>query len=274
MSYENGNFNNGNGGNNEEYRPVYYSPITMKNPDSGIDPSELSFQFWKGMLGIAISPKVEDSNASYVRYDHKNNGKIYINTIRARMLLAEMEKLKANPDSYNSVGVPSGTNGIICVSNGKEVGVAGPVIIIRKIDQSGQLLSSYIYEFNQTAHFSIRNFDESTSKYDRNFFPDIEYDTFMGVLKNYVDNSAGYTAAAVFDISRINHNAIYNNLSALMAKFDVQTVSGGRGKRNGDSRSFFDMANQGSQLAESAAIGVPSNKATAATMEELEGDIG
>lgn len=272
MSYESGNFNNGN--NTEEYRPVYYSPVVLKNENSTIDPSELSFTFWKGMLGICISPKIENSNASYTRYDHKNNTKIYLNHAKARMLLSEAEMLKANPDSYNSVGVASGSNGIISVCNGKEVGLSGFVIIIRKIDSNGNLMSSYMYEFNQDIYFSIRNFDESTNKYDRNFFPDLEYDEFIAVLRNYVDNVPGYNAAAVQDISRLNYNRIYDNLTALMAKFDVPVVTRSGKGSSGGSKSFFDMANQGSQFADSAALGVPNMSATESTIEELGGDIG
>ena len=270
MSYENGNFGNTDNNTQQEFRPTYYSPVVMKNELSTIDPSELSFSFWKNFLAITISPKIENSNTSYATYDRKNNTKIFINHNKAKMLWCEMKKLKENPDNYKSVGVNSGKDGIISVSNGKEVGVNGFVLIIRKVDQDGNIMSSFMYEFNTTAHFAIENFDETTAKYDKVYYPDIEYDNFMNVLENYFTNVPGYNAYSVVDANRRNHEVLFRNLAALMEKEGVQTVSS-KGVRSGggSQKSFFDMAKEGSQFAAAPAAGVPARKTT---IEELEGE--
>lgn len=271
MSYENGNFNNNNDGNND-FRARYFSPVMMKNENSQIDPSELSFTFWKNLLGIVISPKKDNTNTTYTQYDHDNNTKIYINHTRARILYEEMKKLKENPDAYNSVGVNSGTNGIITVCNGKEVGVAGFVIIIRKIDQDGTILSSFMYEFKRNYHYAIENFDETSLKYDKSYYDDIEYDEFMDLLYNYYTNASGFIAASVVDANRFNHDALYRNLTALMANFNLNPVSKGKsGASTGQQKSFFDMAKQGSQFASAPQAGVPERKST--SLEELAGEV-
>lgn len=273
MAYES-NFGN-NGGNNrqEEFRATFYSPVRLRNPESEVDPSELSFRFWKGLLGIIIAPKLAKSNTEYNQYDNENAIQVYINHTKARMLYAEMAKLKENPDAYNSVGINSGSTGLISVSNGKEVGVAGPVLILRKLDQNGTINSSYMYEFNRDFHYSIRNFDESTLKYDKNYFDWIEYDEFMQTLKSFYENANMIQAFGVVDSARREFNRLHSKLNPIMEKMGIERYERNNRGGNGGGKSFFDKANQGSQFSDSAAAGVPDRGLTNSSLDSLSEEI-
>lgn len=259
MAYENTD------NNRQDFRPMYYSPVKFKNELSPVDPSELSFAFWKGLLKITISPKVENSNLDYITFDHKNNIEIFINHTKARMLYNEMAELRANPDSYNSVGINTGSSGLISVSNGKEVGINGLILIIRKLNLDGTVQSSYMYQFNRDYHFAIRNFDENTLTYDKHFYNDIEYDEFMQVLKNYYENIGGYIAASTIDANRFENRRVNTKIGLMMDKLGIPKFD----KNNGSSKSFFDMANEGSAFAAQAAAGVPNRDITSTNIDDI-----
>jgi hypothetical protein len=257
--------------NKKDFRPMYYSPVKMKNPNSPVDPSELSFGYWKGLLKISISPKIENSPQDYVTYDHKNNIEVFINHTKARILYSEILTLMENPDAYKSVGINSGSTGLISVCNGKEVGVPGFVLVIRKLDPNGTVVSSYMYQFNQNYHYSIRNFDENTLKYDKSFYDDIEIHEFLDVLKNFYENVGGYNAYSVLDAERFEVSRVNTKIGLMMDKLGIPKYEGKNG--GGNNKSFFDLANQGGQFAESAADGVPNRTVQAGSLEELTGEM-
>ena len=55
MALGDGASNNYANDNNKKYEdPTVYSPVALKNPESNIDPSRLSFSYWKNLLKIII----------------------------------------------------------------------------------------------------------------------------------------------------------------------------------------------------------------------------
>lgn len=256
-----------NDNNKQDFRPTYYSPVKFRNELSPVDPSELSFAYWKGMLKLSISPKMENTNLEYTTYDHKNNIEVFINHTKARMLYHEMAELRANPDAYQSVGINTGSSGLISVSNGKEVGINGLILIIRKLNLDGTVQSSYMYQFNREYHFSIRNFDENALTYDKHFYDEIEYDEFMDLLKNYYENINGFVAYSTVDAMRFEHKRINTKIGLMMDKLGIPKLE--KNGRDFGGKSFFDMANEGSQFSSQAAAGVPNRDAQVTDIDSL-----
>lgn len=206
----NQNFNKNQDNNKKNYEPTVYSPVQFKNPN-GVDPSELSFSFWNRMLKISIAPKRESKPGDkYDTYDHENNISIHINHMKARILYNEIEEFLKDTNKINSIGINSGAFGLLTISNGKEFGISSPVIVVRKMDEGGKILTSYAYQFNANDYYnSIRNFDEKTLKYDTMGMPNLELIVFQDLLRSYFE-SANYASAYTvidsmkFDVSRIN----------------------------------------------------------------------
>lgn len=257
--------------NKKDFRPTYHSYARMKNPSSTVDPSELSFDFWKGLLKIIISPKVDDSSVDYDVYDRKNNIEICLNHTRARILYEEMAMLKENPDTYKSVGVNSGATGLITVSNGKEFGINGFCLVIRKMELDGTINSSYMYQFKQNTHFAIRNFDENTLKYDKHYYDSVEYDEFMCLLRNYYENISGFIAASVIDAQRFDNSRLHTKLGLMMDKLGIPKYE--KGNQTSAGKSFFDMAQQGTQFIEQREAGIPNRNVRNSTIDEIAGEM-
>jgi len=236
----NQNYNNSTEDNNKKnYDPTVYSPIQFKNPN-GIDPSMLSFSFWRNMLKISISPKMEPKPGDkYDVYDHKNNISIHINHMKARILYDEIKEFLKDPNKLNNVGVPSGVSGLITISNGKEFGINSPVLVIRKLDENGNVTSSYAYQFNNNDYyFGIRNFNEKTLKYDTIDYPNLELLTFMDILKSYYESSSYAFAYSVVDSLKFDNSRINTKLDLLLDNAGIKRQGNSNGK------SFFQRSSE------------------------------
>lgn len=272
MALGDNNFNNSNNGNNnnDRYQPTVYCPIKLKNPESEKDPSEMSFSYWKNLLKIAISPMIQNDGSSYPTYDYKNQGTVYMNQDRARILYAEIEEFLKNPDAYNNMGVPCGSNGLISISNGKEFGVNSPIIVIRKINQeTGYVESSYMYQF-KTNYAAVRNFDENTQKFDSFVYEQIEIFIFMDILKSFFTSMSYAMAYSVINANQYNDSRYNTKLDLLMDKAGIERKH--RGSSGGQGSSYFNMNNAGNVNA--ATDSIQNSKHEQTTIEELENMIG
>lgn len=241
LGAQNQNFSKNTDNNKKQYEPTVYSPVQFKNP-KGIDPSELSFTFWNRMLKINISPKKDEKPGDkYPTYDHENNISIHINHLKARMLYNEIEEFLKDPNKINSIGINSGTAGLLTISNGKEFGVNSPVMVIRKMDEAGNVNTSYAYEFNANDYYTtIRNFDEKSKKYDTVAMPNLELIVLQDLLRAYYE-SANYAAAyAVVDSMKFDVSRINTKLELLLDNAGIKKP-GGNGGANGG-RSFFQRS--------------------------------
>lgn len=200
----NSNYNN----NKKTYSPKVFSQYKMSNAESNVDATSLNPSFWNNMLVLAISPK-KDTNDGSIAFDHENAATVYLSHTKARLLFEEICLFQQNPEMYSNVGVTSGS-GLIRLSNGKEYGVNCPLLIVSKLDAStGEVQSSYAYQFKQDYHYTIRNFDQDTLDFDKIYNNNIEIEQLKTLLIQYYEAMSGAMAYSVienmkYDISRIN----------------------------------------------------------------------
>lgn len=238
MSLGNQNSYRNEDNNKKNYDPTVYSPIQFKNP-TGVDPSSLSFSYWRNLLKISISPKQESKpGATYDTYDYKNNISIHINHMKARILAMEIDAFLQDPDKLNNIGINSGANGFLTISNGKEFGINSPVLVIRKMDEDGAILSSYAYQFNAPEyHYAIRNFEESSLKFDRINKPNIELIIMRDLLQSYYESTTYAMAYTVIDASKYENSRTNTKIDLLLDNAGVKSNN-----RGGGGRSFFQRS--------------------------------
>ena len=83
----------GNQDNNEKknYEPRVYSPYKTSNVD-GIDPSSLGVTFFRNLLQLSISPKLQNTGDK-IAFDHDNAIVVYLTHTKARILKNEVERV-------------------------------------------------------------------------------------------------------------------------------------------------------------------------------------
>lgn len=243
MALGDGAANNYSNDNNKKYEdPTVYSPLNFKNPDADIDPSRLSFSYWKNLLKIIISPKLEERPGDkFTQYaDAKSSGAIFINSMKAKILHDEIVYMLENPGTINNVGVSSGPTGLISFCEGKEYGVPGYVLVIRKLDEEGATQSSYIYQFNTGNYYnSIRNFDEMTAKFNKHGYDRVEIDAFLQLLLNFASAQDYAIAYTVVDATKFENTRMQTKLDLLLDNFGLKSRSGNSNNAT-PGRSFFN----------------------------------
>lgn len=257
----NNNYGNNRGQQQKQYSPNVYTPYRMSNIDSSIDSTSLSFTFWNNLLTVAISPKKETGNSGEVAFDHENAAKIYINHTKARIFAEEIKRFLEDPATYTGSGISSGS-GLITISNGAEFGVDCPLLVIRKLDDGGNVVGTYVYQFKTDYHFSVRNFTAAdnfkTIKEDYQF---IEIWQLVTLLEEYYKAMTNAVAYSVIDQMKFNQGRTDNKLNAIAEKLGVE-LPGGR-KSFSSSSSFFNSAANNS--AGNNSINYPQ-----ATLDDLE----
>ena len=177
------------------YEPLVYSPYGTSNTD-GVDPSALSYQFYNGLLKISISPMLPNAKPGDRKlWDSDNQISVWLTQAKAKMFHDDILYLLDHIDECNNVGVASGAEGLISFSNGKELGVATPCLIIRKIDQNGNVIAVYAYQFKTDYYTTIRNFKpDDPSNYDKPTHPNLEIENLLTILDDYSKYISGACA--------------------------------------------------------------------------------
>lgn len=254
-----------NSGKTKYREPEVYSCYNMSNVE-GVDPSALSFSFFRNLLKVSIAPKIANPTGDKM-WDHDNATIIYLTHTKARMLREEIDKVLSG-EKFNG-GVNSGTDGLISFSDGKEIGSNYYCLIIRKIDENGNISSTYAYEFKSEYHYGISNFDSSNSTHDKDYFDNLEIEQFKCLLEDYyrsMTNALAYTVVnnLRFDMSRIN--------TKLTDIAEANGITYNNRAGNGNNRSsFFNNSDNASQVNRTAGNHSGSR---ASTMEELEDKLG
>lgn len=241
----------GNYDNNSKkfYEPtVYASAYNYSNTD-GVDPSALSFQYFRGLLKISISPKKPNAQPGDTQlFDHDNSAAVWLTATKAKMLLSEINEVLSNPDTILNGGVNAG-EGLISFSSGKELGVASPCLIIRKLNMdTGEVITSYAYQFKTQYHYAIRNFDANTSDFSKIYYDNLEVEMFKSILEQYVISSSGANAystlyAFKYDIQKNN-----TKIGMIMDKLGIEKPDYNNGsKGNYGNNSFFNRSNNSQQ---------------------------
>lgn len=206
--------------------PVVYSQYGFGNSESTVDPTRLSTSFWNGMLKLTISPKKGMKSNGAVEWDDENSISLYLTHTKARILHDEIVLFMQNPETYNNLGIPSGA-GLVSISNGRELGVSTPCLIIRKLNtENGQVEASFAYEFKQDYHYSIRNFDESTADFDKIYHNNLELEQLLCLLKTYFEAMSGAMAYTVIDNMKYDNSRLNTKINAISEKLGIEYGSG------------------------------------------------
>lgn len=222
-----------------KYNPTVYSPYRLSNPESTVDPTALGAKYWNGMLTLTISPRKNTTDGS-IAYDSDNAVSIYLTHTKARILHDELLKFVEDPNQFNNVGVPSGT-GLISICNGKEFGITTPCLVIKKLNaENGSVESSFAYEFKQDFHYSIRNFDESKSEFDKIYYNTLEIEQLATLLKTYYEAMSGAVAYTVVDNMKYDVSRMTTKITAIGEKLGVEFGGGNGYKNNKSSSSIFN----------------------------------
>ena len=258
-------YNNNQGSNNKNDSVTVYSNYRMNNAESLIDPTCLAFRFWKQSLCIGIFPRKQTGNDD-VQFDMDNGITIYLSHTKARILKNEIEKFLRDPVAYNGSGVPSG-QAAITISNGMEYGKNTPVLTIRKVDgATGNILSSFAYEFKTDFHYSIRHYDGKNFDTEYEEYRYLEIEQMLTVLDEYVKASTNAIAFTVRDQFKFPETRMFNTLNAIAEKLGVELRSSNNGAKRFNNSSYFNSGsnnNGGYSSPTSVAYGT-------ATIDDLE----
>lgn len=227
---------------NNEFHPSVYSPYKMNNSQGVVDQTCLTYSFWNGNLKISIFPKKNTGKDGQVAFDYNNGITIYLNHTKARILAEEVKKFLSDPETYNNVGVPSKQT-IITVSNGKEYNAQSPLIIIRKVDETGNVMSSFAYETKTDYFFSVRGYREGSADFEKVFsdYNNLELQQLVTILEEFYKASTYAHAFATIDAYSRETGYIRNALNQIGSKLGVELGSSGGG-RSYSSSSFFNQA--------------------------------
>ena len=232
-----------NNSQKKDTSPSVYSYYKMSNPTSKVDQTNLGFSFWKGLLKISIAPR-KQTNDDTIAFDYENQIAIHLSHSKAAILAAEIRRFIAGCDNRNC-GV-STNKGCIYICDGSEFGSKSTCLVIKLIDEIGNVQSAIAYEFNTNYHFAIRDFDEATKNFEKitEEYNNREIEELLAMLDNYcaaVTNAVAYT---VIDANHYNTNKMLGNFSAIAEKLGVEL-----GKKstiaNYSSKSSFFNANSG-----------------------------
>lgn len=250
-----------NPNNNEKknYSPTVYSRYSLNNPN-GVDPSVVNFSMWSKTLKITFTPYKEVQKEGEYNLDKDNAGSANITHVKAKQLLDEIIEFEKDPDKYSNLGVISGS-ALLSISNGKELGVNSPCLILRMIDEEGNQTSSYAYEFSKDYHYVIRNYDKDTRKYEKVFDNGIELDMFKTLLRKYYEEQSGATAFAVLDNFKYSITFTNNKIDAIVDKLGIDYKSGKSNNNYKKSQTAFSKASD-SEI-------VSYSKGTAKTLDDM-----
>lgn len=216
-----------------------YSNLKMSNTQSEVDKTSLSFTLWNNLLGIQLRPIIMGADGS-VTYDNNNAITIYLSTYKAAMLAHEIDRF-LNHEADN-VGVHTRT-GIVNITRGSEYGKDNPFLTIRKLDENGQVMSSYAYEFRTNYHYSIDNFEERTNNapiFEKNYGYDfIEVEMVKIQAEEYVKAMSMSQAYACAQAVSRQTNRLDYKLNKIA---EASGITFGNGNNGGNKTSYFDSA--------------------------------
>ena len=264
-----GSYDNNRG--EERKRPTVYSPYGFANTVSAVEVSRLSFSFWNKMLKITITPMVKKNDDGTITWDREGAGAGYLTHSKALILANEIRNFLSDRDKFNSSGIISNET-LITISNGKEFGVDGTYLVLRKIDkETGKTVSSWCYQFNTDFYNSVRNYDETTAAFSTEFdeYTNLEINQMLTLLDSYVESMTYAQAYANIDSTDYNYSQILNVLNACAKGLGVETGKGGySGGSSKNNSSVFNQRSTGVSAPSGARAGSGVQHVSAEDLEE------
>lgn len=260
---------NYSGNNKSKFKePEVFSCYNMSNVE-GVDPSAISFSFFRNLLKISISPKLANPTNDKM-WDHENAVTVYLTHTKARMLAKEIENVLSG-EKFNG-GVNTGTDGLISFSDGKEVGSNFYCLIIRKIDMEGKVLSTYVYEFKPEYHYGISNFNTSDSSHQKDYYDMLEIEQFKDLLNGYFNAMTNAVAYSVINNMRFDLSRINTKLNDIAEANGISYGNGGSYSKNSNTSFFNNNQSQDTSHGPRQPEQSSHSKGTRmSTMDDLEG---
>lgn len=225
----------GNTYNSNDKQPVSvtYSPISFSNPNGNVAQTKLNISYFNKLLKIGIANKKQNNgNNSYDSYDNDNQAAVFISVTKAKIILDLLDDLTCKDDVHNvCIEVK---NGLFSISDGTEFGVNSPCIVIRSVDEAGNI-NTAIYETKSDYHKGAYNYNESDGTYEDVFFNTIEFDLIKILLEQYVKASTYAIAATVMEAGMYKRNAMADVLYNIGRKVGVVEDNNNGGSRNNSS---------------------------------------
>lgn len=250
----------GNYDNNKknQWTPVYYSQYGAGNSESAVDPSAIGYSFYNRMLKITISP-VKMNNGDKVSYDHDNAAIVWLTHTKARLLHDAIEKVLSG--EVSNVGVPTGVEGFVRFSDGKELGVNNYCLIINKVNDNGEVISGYAYEFKSKHHYHVENFNPNDASHKKVYNHNLEVQQLLDLLKTYYESMTGAMAYSVMDGMRFTTDTQNTKMDLVMSKLGID-YKPGTTSRQSSGTSYFDRGGVTSEA--------DNRSMRSATMEDLD----
>lgn len=229
-----------------------YSSISMMNSESEVDKTSLSFLFWNGLMAIQISQLVEDRGI--MKKDKDNNVSIYLSIPKALMLSKQIEDFINGDIDFAGINTRSGC---IAIQHGCENGrykTDSPAVIIRKIDEKGNIDCAYAYIIRDDYHFALKSLEEDDGRlgeYEKKTYNYVELELIKMQLDEYVKAMTNAEAYAVCNQNFKRDNRLEFKVNKIAEALGVSTSSyennGGYSTKKKSTGSYF--SNGGSNLA-------------------------
>lgn len=201
----------------EMRRPAVYGP-SFTNPNSNIDATRISFEYWKHLLKVSIHPKVRGGDADYTEWNKDGGIVIYVTPMKAYMIADLMAKFKEDPKKYSGSGVPVSSNGYIAIYDGKDYNQPDHwCIVAGKLGQDRQVESSFAYEFKRTTEdiMVFHKFKDGQFESDYDTYCNMEYDAIMNLIYDFARADSRAAASAVRDELCWEFERVNNALSKI-----------------------------------------------------------
>lgn len=261
--------------NNEKknYSPSVNSGYRFSNPESTIDKTSLSFTFWNKLLKVSIAPKKETENDE-IAFDYDNAGSVYLSHTKAFIFYKEickfLEDYKEGKAPSNT-GVASGKDGLIYLSDGKEFNAEGPCLVIRKIDENGHPVSTFVYEFRRGIHTSVINYVEKTASFESTAYDFIEIEEVANLLFEYYNSMTMAIAYSVQEANKYDNSRINTKLKVIGEKLGADFSKNNNNYSNRSANnSYFSSAKSQSNNHSSSYNSPSSNTYESGTLDDLD----
>lgn len=233
--------------NNEKknYQPSVTAGYRFSNIESTIDKTSLSFSFWNKLLKVSIAPKKE-TEGDTIAFDHENAGSVYLSHTKALILYKEIMnflEMYKKGNAPKNVGVSTGSEGLLYISNGEEFNANGPCLVLRKTDEKGHPTSTFVYEFRRNTHASIVNYVEKTASFDSNVYDTLEIEQFANLLKSYYESMTMAIAYSIQEAGKYDNSRMNTKLKIIGEKLGVEFGKPGTGFQKSSNTSFFNSSN-------------------------------
>lgn len=260
-------YNNNANQKNDKYSPTIYSPYRMNNSESTVDKTCITYTFWNNMLKIGIFPK-KNTGGDEVAFDMENGIAIYLNHTKARMFAEILRKFREDPEHFSNSGVPSG-QGAIIISTADQFNPSCdpvPVLAIYKLDQDGNITTSFAYEFKHDYHYALTNFNPKGSTFDSDYesYSTLEIDQLITLLEEYYKATTCATAYTVVDNMKYDVSRMTTRLNKIAEKLGVELGGNGGG---GNNRSYGNNSYFNRNSKENSA---PATSYRQATLDDID----